>query len=182
MSKNPFDDDWVPAQVKQPEIIDLRAVAYGPRGFKLKNKDKFGKQSDVSNLMDIDSTEDTPSIQLSSTSSKSNKLGIGKISKRCWKSKGKPACSLKLPHLSRSLEEIESERQSKKRFRQAKKDIKEARATRLKEIRERRERAEERKKLNQTKGATVQKISNPRTLKKMMKSKKQRQKLMMSSD
>lgn len=75
MSKNPFDDNWVPAQVKQPEIIDLRSIAYGPRGFKLKNKDKFGTSDDAPNLMEVDSNE-IP-IRLSST--KTNKLGNGRV-------------------------------------------------------------------------------------------------------
>lgn len=75
MSKNPFDDNWVPAQVKQPEIIDLRSIAYGPRGFKLKNKDKFEPVDDGPTLMEIDSNE-IP-IRLSSTTT--NKLGNGRV-------------------------------------------------------------------------------------------------------
>lgn len=74
MSKCPFDDDWVPAQVKRPEIIDFRAIAYGPRGYKLKNKDKFAASQSLADSMEIDST--TP-VRLGST--RPDRLGTGKV-------------------------------------------------------------------------------------------------------
>jgi len=57
---SPFDDDWVPPQVQQPELIDLRAVAYGPRGYKLKNKEKFAAGLVGSEKMEIDSKKENP--------------------------------------------------------------------------------------------------------------------------
>ena len=75
MSKNPFDDDWVPAQVKKPEIIDLRPVAYGPRGFKVKNKDRFAAKPET--RMELDSTVPPP-VRLGTASRSPYRLGTGK--------------------------------------------------------------------------------------------------------
>ena len=76
MSTCPFDDDWVPAQVKKTERIDFRAVAYGPRGYKVKNEEKFvaiGKKNDE---MEID--EATP-VRLGTQSTKIEGLGSGRV-------------------------------------------------------------------------------------------------------
>lgn len=76
MSRSPFDDDWIPAQEKKPEIIDLRSIAYGPRGYKLKNKSKFAAKDGDGEAMEIDGSN---VVRLGNATNQTIGLGTGKV-------------------------------------------------------------------------------------------------------
>lgn len=49
----PFEEGWVPAQAEPPKAVDLRGAAFGPRGFKIKNRERFATKRKAED-MDID--------------------------------------------------------------------------------------------------------------------------------
>ncbi|GMH42730.1 hypothetical protein BSKO_10649 [Bryopsis sp. KO-2023] len=184
---SPFDDGWVPEQVKPPCMVDLRGVAHGPRGYKKKNEERFGikrKADDMDVAEAAEGTEEIMAVDVPSVRSlkrtKLNIAGAGKVSKRTWKVPGDRMCSLKSDTLKTSWEYKMEQRRVKKEFQEGVKAVKAAYGAKQKALREARQKTEERKEENRKKSAVVQKISNPDTLKKMMASKKQRKKLMMA--
>eukprot|EP00898_Chlorokybus_atmophyticus_P005032 jgi/Chlat1/552/Chrsp103S01130 len=102
---------------------------------------------------------------------------VGRLSKRRWKAGAPSRASAKqsVPSLQSSWEQKMAQKASKKQFQERVKEIKEAANSVKREKRLRMEAAKKRKEENSLKSAIYQKVSNPKTLKKM--SKKERQKL-----
>lgn len=83
---NPFEDGWVPAQTAPPCVVDLRGAAYGPRGYKVKNADRFACKRKA-NEMEVDeenaaerfeAVEHIPSVR-AVKKTKLNIIGAGKV-------------------------------------------------------------------------------------------------------
>lgn len=72
----------MPAQTAPPSVVDLRGAAFGPRGYKLKNADRFACKRKASEMeVDEEAVEDVghiPSVR-AVKKTKLNVIGAGKV-------------------------------------------------------------------------------------------------------
>ncbi|CAD7702508.1 unnamed protein product [Ostreobium quekettii] len=176
----PFEDGWAPAVHSQVPYPDKRFAAWGPRGYKLKNKRKLEEMADA---MDTDEPREAIALGRPAAAVKKVKrdvTGLSKGSSRVWKAPGTRVGAMKDAKLAVSWEKRMKDKAERKAFTETMAEMRRQRGERLKAIREQKEASIKRKEENRRKSAVVQKISNTQKLKKMMKSKKQRKTLMMA--
>lgn len=105
-------------------------------------------------------------------------LNVLQVSGKQWKEAGDRAGGLRSQNVSSTWNEKMRIKAETKIFRENRAAIIEARKAKLRRARQQRNEAKARKAEGQRKNTKVQQITNPNTLKKMMKDKKQRKKLM----
>lgn len=171
----------VPPQHSAPEIVDLRNAAHGPRGYKCVNKRKLDEYEQQSNEEDPMEEGDKATVPLPKRRKTNNVVGVGQASGRPWKTPGERAGALKNPLLSTPWEKKMKLKAEKDNFKALKKEAIAAHKEKLAKIRKQRQAAKEQKEANRLKSNVTQNISSNATLRKMMKSKKQR-KLLQKAD
>ncbi|CAG9467273.1 unnamed protein product [Pedinophyceae sp. YPF-701] len=107
-----------------------------------------------------------------------NTVGVGKASGRGWKTAAQPFRAMsEVMRKKRSLEEIKADRKSREAAAAARREVVERRRALLQAERERRRKVRERKEANRKASEVTQEISNPATLKKLLRNKKMRHKV-----
>lgn len=191
-------DNWEPKQEAKDKLtVDLRSAALGPKGFKVnpiktsrkRRLDDDGEaeeqqqqqQSRQPEAMDTDGQASADAAP----SAKRRRVAEGEpyrtVSGKVWKGPGFKAGTYKSAVVGTSWEQKMAAKAARKQFAEQKAAASEARRDKRKAKSAERAAAKERKKDNQAKSAVVQKITNAATVKKMLKSKKQR-KLVKTAD
>ncbi|BDA42079.1 hypothetical protein COCOBI_02-8800 [Coccomyxa sp. Obi] len=169
----------VPPQYTTGPVTDFRNAALGPVGYKKCRKRKmedYQEQVDQEEAQ-MDETEEIR-VNLPAKRLKLNTVGVGKASGRGWKEPGERAGTLRNPLLSSSWEKKMADKAAAQQFKAVKKAALDAYKEKKQKLKQQREANIARKEENRKKSMVTQKISNPATLKRMMKSKKERKKLM----
>ncbi|CAL5219037.1 g796 [Coccomyxa viridis] len=170
----------VPPQYKDAQVIDFRNAMLGPRGYRMSRKRKI-EEKDEQAEMEANAMQEADTVGVPVQTSKRQKLnivGIGKGSGRSWKEPSQRASSVKNPILTSSWEKKMQDKAARQHFKEVKQVAIDARKQKLQKVRKQRADAKQRKEENQRKSMVVQAVTNPKTLKKMMASKKDRKKLM----
>lgn len=181
------DEVPVPPQYKQPAVHDFRGAGFAPKGYREKavksgsskrKLDEYQEQvtRDQAEMKEADAPAAVSFKRLKTTNS--DVSGVGKASGRQWKEAGQRAGTLKSQNVSSSWEEKMRIKAETKIFRENRAQAIATRKAKLQRARQQRSEAKARKNEAQRKNTKVQQISNPATIKKMMKDKKQRKKLM----
>lgn len=185
-------DDWEPKQVELKGAIDLRHAALGPRGYKLKPiksgtssllkvqhaAAQLQQQADEPQGMDTDAAE--PYAAPAVKRQRAEGVAYRNVSGKSWKeapSKRASADKNAIVNKHSSWEKKMQEKAQKKAFQEQKAAALDAIKAKRKAAAQHRQAVKDRKKANQEKSVQVQQITNAATLKKMMKSKKQRKML-----
>ncbi|KAK9798204.1 hypothetical protein WJX73_004543 [Symbiochloris irregularis] len=173
-------DEEIPPQYKDPVVYDFRNAIIETRGYKAKRK------RDIEELED-QAEQDAAAFAMSEPvappplkKTKHNTVGTGKASNRPWKEAGQRAGSLRNPLLSTSWESKMKAKADKARFNERRREALAAHKQQLADKRKRQEDGKKRREENRRKSAVVQRITSHATLRRMMKSKKDRKKLMTS--
>eukprot|EP00877_Chromochloris_zofingiensis_P012428 jgi/Chrzof1/7439/Cz02g24030.t1 len=176
--------EWHPTQDTQQKHIDLRYAALGQgKGIKPSRKRKLADAEPVAEGP-MDMEEDVVAAAEPDMASKRQRLdgeSYRKVSGKVWKTPGRKAGTDKACILGTSWEKKMADKALRRQLQQQKHAAQEAIKEKRKAIGQQRRQAKERKTAAQQKSAVVQKISNAATVKKMMKSKKQR-KLLKTAD
>eukprot|EP01024_Parvocaulis_polyphysoides_P048035 TRINITY_DN4555_c0_g1_i1.p2 TRINITY_DN4555_c0_g1~~TRINITY_DN4555_c0_g1_i1.p2 ORF type:complete len:198 (-),score=32.02 TRINITY_DN4555_c0_g1_i1:167-703(-) len=165
---------WVPVQYKEVQPIDFRDSGYGPRGYKLENKEKLiiaaqeGKQAE---MMTDEQEIQGKQIQIATSSS-------GKKSGRSWKAPAKRASSVVMKQNSKDWQTKMMEKRVRSDLLEKKREAVQLFKDRAADKRRALRVSKERKEANRKKSTVFQKITNSTKLKKMMKSRKLRQQIM----
>ncbi|EIE22047.1 hypothetical protein COCSUDRAFT_53945 [Coccomyxa subellipsoidea C-169] len=170
----------VPPQYTTGPVTDFRNAALGPVGYKMCRKRKMQEYQEQVDLEEaqMDETEEVTIAAAPAKRLKLNTVGVGKTSGRGWKEAGERAGSLRNPLLSTSWEKKMADKAAAQQFKAVKKAAVDAHKEKKQKLRTQREANLKRKEENRRKSLVTQKISNPATLKRMLKSKKDRKKLM----
>ncbi|KAI8474028.1 MAG: hypothetical protein J3K34DRAFT_518528 [Monoraphidium minutum] len=191
-------DDWEPAQEVRElgEPVDLRGAALGPKGYKINpikssRKRKLGDDIEAGGgggygggpeAMDADGGGEAAAA---AQGAKRQRVGEGEpyrvVSGKVWKGPGTKAGTYKSAIVGTSWEKKMGAKATRKALAEQKAVAIETQRAKRKAKGQQRADARARKKENQAKSAVVQKITNSATVKKMMKSKKQR-KLLKTAD
>lgn len=195
--------DWEPARESKEmgDPVDMRGAALGPKGYKINpikssRKRKLDEQPLVDAMdegeeqqqrrtrqqpeaMDADNgaAEEARGTKRQRVEGKPYRTVSGKV----WKGPGTKAGTYKAAIVGTSWEKKMAAKAARKQLAEQKAAATEAIRAKRKAKAQQREAAKERKKENQAKSTVVQKITNSATVKKMMKSKKQR-KLLKTAD
>lgn len=121
--------------------------------------------------------EDVPTATESNKRQKLDGVAYRKVSGKVWKSGNDKASTKKTASLSSTWEKKMANKAGREHFMTFKKEAVAAAKSKRKAAADQRRLAKERKDANKAKSTVVQKITNSATLKKMMKSKKDRKKL-----
>ncbi|DBA68351.1 hypothetical protein WJX79_009400 [Trebouxia sp. C0005] len=177
----------VPPQYQPARVNDFRGAGFAPKGFRekaVKSRGSKRKLEEYQEQVDRDEAEmkdaDKPApVSFKKLQSiKCDISGVGKASGRQWKEPGQRAGALKSQNVSSSWEAKMRNKAETKIFRENRAEAIAVRKAKLKRARQQRSEAKAKKAEGQRKNTKVQQISNPATIKKMMKDKKQRKKLM----
>ncbi|XP_074294355.1 uncharacterized protein LOC141622203 [Silene latifolia] len=178
--------------------IDFRCLDEGFGGKTAKRKREAQNNPSTMDIddMDTDAQLTNPAPKRAAISSATNHdkpvfgrptydgVIAGKVSGRTWKQPRKHRSSaMAVSRVAKSLEEKNRERELKRAFKERKEELKEEIRTHKVEKRKAKEEREKKKKENILKtGTKFQKITNPKTLKKIAKSKKRKQLRVVSDD
>ncbi|KAF6258913.1 ribosomal protein S7e-domain-containing protein [Scenedesmus sp. NREL 46B-D3] len=199
--------EWEPKQVEVKEALDLRHASLGPRGYKIRPV-KTGKRTYEKILRaqqqpeeqpmamdhDGDDMEVAPAVKrqrAEGVAYRNHAAPAGDVSCSCaaWQVSGKTwkgeaekrASADKNAILGSSWEKKMQAKALRKSFQEQKQAAVDSQKEKRKAAAQHRQAVKDRKKQNQEKSAVVQKITNAATVKKMLKSKKQR-KLLRTAD
>lgn len=184
---HPADAVPVPPQYQPARVNDFRGAGFAPKGFREKAVKSRGSKRkleeyqeqvdrDEAEMKDVDKPAPVTFKKLKTT--KSDISGVGKASSRQWKEPGQRAGALKSQNVSSSWEAKMRNKAETKIFRENRAEAIAVRKAKLQRARQQRSEAKAKKAEGQRRNTKVQQISNPATIKKMMKDKKQRKKLM----
>lgn len=192
-------DDWEPAQESRDKlIVDLRAAALGPKGYKI-NPLKTSRKRRIEDEEEEQQQEEREREQRQRPQAMDEDAGGGQapaakrrrvvaegepwrtVSGKVWKGAGFKAGTYKSAVVGTTWEQKMALKAARKQFSEQKAAAGELRRDKRKAKSAERAAAKERKKVNQAKSAVVQKITNAATVKKLLKSKKQR-KLIKTAD
>lgn len=172
--------DWVPTQEKQSVPVDFRNVKLGPKGYKERRKRKLEEQEELETCP-VDMEEDVASAPTGKRQKLADGTPYRKVSGKVWKGPAQPATKVMKAPSKKDWDKKMAEKRAKQAFKEQKDAAQQAIKDKRKAKARERQAAKERKEQNQKKSAVVQKITNAATVKKMMKSKKQR-KLIKTAD
>jgi len=174
----------VPPQHTAQPLFDFRHMAHGPRGYKCSNKrklDDYEEQVAADQLETPMQTGEEPVPKMPKRRKVNNVVGVGSASGRPWKVPGERAGSFKNPLLSTSWEKKMKDKAERDAFKVVKRESIAAHKEKLAKVKKQRQDARAKKEANKQKSNVTQTISSNATLRKMMKSKKQR-KLLQKAD
>mmetsp|Transcript_10501 Transcript_10501/g.29885 ORF Transcript_10501/g.29885 Transcript_10501/m.29885 type:complete len:191 (-) Transcript_10501:261-833(-) len=178
------NETYIPAQHEaHPRLHDFRGTETGPRGYKLRNSKKRGREEidmepdtetqDAGQDMDTEVKID-PMPKRLRTDVQRDVSGLGASSKRSWK---EPLDKVKKSVKPTSWEKKMTIKAQTKVFTEHKKAAIGEYKAKWKAVADQRKAAAQRKEENRKKSEIVQVIKNPATLKRMMKNRKQKAKL-----
>eukprot|EP00882_Tetradesmus_deserticola_P007239 GHRQ01007626.1.p1 GENE.GHRQ01007626.1~~GHRQ01007626.1.p1 ORF type:complete len:198 (+),score=88.61 GHRQ01007626.1:442-1035(+) len=183
--------EWEPKQVEVKEALDLRHASLGPRGYKLKpvktgtrtlKKILRAQQQPEEQLVAMDHDGDDVEIAPAVKRQRAEGVAYRNVSGKTWKGEAeKRASADRNAILGSSWEKKMQAKALRKSFQEQKQAAVDAQKEKRKAAAQHRQAVKDRKKQNQEKSAVVQKITNAATVKKMLKSKKQR-KLLRTAD
>lgn len=185
--QQPVDEAPIPPQYQPARVNDFRGAGFAPKGYRDKGVQSKGSKRkleeyqeqvdrDEAQMRDTDKPAPVSFKKLKTT--KSDVSGVGKASGRQWKEAGQRAGTMKSQNVSSSWDEKMRLKAETKIFRENRAAAIATRTAKLKRARQQRSEAKAKKAEGQRRNTKVQQISNPATIKKMMKDKKQRKKLM----
>ncbi|KAJ9533352.1 hypothetical protein V8C86DRAFT_2616618 [Haematococcus lacustris] len=186
--------EWHPTQHPVPERHDYRCAVLGPKGYKEKGKRKLDDMqalhdqdleqaaAQMTDTLDSACKLDEAAVAQPSSKRRKGEDGGGiPVSGRTWKVSAQRAAIVMKAKTGSTWEKKIAVKASREAFVQQKKEAVTAAKEKRKAKALQRKAAMERKKANKAKSEVVQKITNSATVKKMLKSKKQR-KLIKTAD
>eukprot|EP00891_Asterochloris_glomerata_P000318 jgi/Astpho2/318/Aster-x0434 len=174
-----------PPQTREQQVVDFRCHERAPKGFKtefaVKGRGAKRKLEEYREQVEQEAAIMQDIQEVASTSrskrAKMNVDGLAKASGRIWREPGIRAGSFKSQNMSSEWEKKMQDKAHSKAFKEARNEVVAARKAKLSKARKQREDAKQQREANRLKSAVTSVVTNPKTLKKMMKSKTQRKKL-----